>query len=326
MTIDFTGSQVGRTSHVYWGVDVASEKLDLAEYNAETIETFANDGGGIARLVQRISRRPAALIVVEATGGYQTDLVAALADGGLPVVVINPRQSRAFAAAIGELAKTDDIDARLLARYGHDVQPRPREIPPEKQRFLADLAARRRQLIAVRTAELNRRKQTRRPELIASLDAVLEVLDQQITALDEQLAQLIEADPQWQQQDEIIQSVPGVGAGTSRVLIADLPELGQLPHKPLGKLVGLAPLNRDSGKFRGKRMITGGRATVRCALYMAALSAIRCNAPIRRFYQHLRNAGKPFKLAITACMHKLLGILNALVRDHAKWRNPKMSP
>ena len=308
----------------WWGVDVASAKLDLACYGSTHVQSFENSPDGIQQLLDHVRQRPAATLVVEATGGYETALVVALAEAGLPVVLINPRQLRAFATAVGELAKTDAIDARIIARFAHDVHPEVRTLPAEKQRFFADLAARRRQLIALRTAELNRRKQTQRAELLASLEAVLDVLHKQIETLDEQLSQIIASDDQWRQRNEILQSVDGVGPATSHSLIADLPELGQLDHKQISKLVGVAPLNRDSGKFRGKRAITGGRGTVRCALYMAAFNAIRCNPQLQDFYKRLRAAGKPFKLAITACMRKLLTILNALVRDNVPWRKPAM--
>lgn len=308
-------------SGCYWGVDVASAKLDLACHGRGEVRSFQNSPSGIEALLAYVRKQPLALIVAEATGGYETPLITALAEAELPVVVINPRQLRAFATAVGELAKTDVIDARMIARFAHDVKPAQRTLPPENQRLFADLAGRRRQLIALRTAELNRRQQTHRPQLLASLDAILHALDEQIAAIDQQLADAIDADEEWRTRAGILRSVAGVGAATALTLIADLPELGQLDHKPLAKLVGVAPLNRDSGKFRGRRTILGGRATVRAALYMAAFNAIRCNAQLKHFYQRLRAAGKSYKLAITACMHKLLTILNAMVRDNVHWKN-----
>jgi transposase len=305
----------------FWGIDVSQATLDLAQHGSPRVQTFSNDDTGITLLLKHVQQQPVALLVVEATGGYERRLVVALHAAGLPVAVINPRQLRAFATAMGQLAKTDAIDARMIARFGHDARPQPREIPSEKQQLFADLAARRRQLIGLRTAELNRCQQTERPELQASLQAVLQVLGQQIEMLENQLSQLIAADPQWQQRDEILRSVAGVGPATSQTLIADLPELGRLDAKKLAKLAGVAPLNRDSGKLRGRRMIIGGRATVRSALYMAAFNAIRCNEQLRRFFQRLKAAGKPYKVALTACMHKLLTILNALVRNKQLWRN-----
>jgi transposase len=321
MKEDFTiGSTDIQLEGFYWGVDVASDKLDLASHGVAEVQPFENTAEGIEQLVAQVRRRRCALIVVEATGGYEIPLLAALAEAGLPVVQINPRQLRSFANAVGELAKTDTIDARLIARFAHDVRPPVRSLPTKEQRRFGDLAARRRQLIALRTAERNRRKKTAQPELITSIDAVLAVLEQQITLLDQQLAELVATDEEWQQRDKILQSVPGVGAVTSHLLLAELPELGQLEHRPLAKLVGLAPLNRDSGKLRGRRMILAGRGVVRAALYMAALSASRFNPQIRRFYQRLRQAGKPFKVAIAACMRKLLTILNALIRDRTTWK------
>lgn len=314
-----TGCQ---SNGVFWGVDVASDKLDLACHGVAEVRSFDNSAAGIQRLASCLCGKGPALIVVEATGGYETALVTALAKAGLSVVLVNPRQLRAFATAVGELAKTDAIDARIIARFAHDVQPEVRPLPTENQRFFADLASRRRQLIELRTAELNRRQQTSRPGPIASIDAVLNVLNQQIAALEQQLTELIASNDRWRQRDQILQSVAGIAAATSHTLIADLPELGRLDHKKIAKLVGVAPLNRDSGKFRGRRAIIGGRSTVRAALYMAAFNAIRCNPPIRDFYQRLRQAGKCYKVAITACMRKLLTILNALVRDHTTWRKP----
>ena len=318
-----THSTDAQSSGPCWGVDVASDKLDLACHGVEQVVTFENSAAAIERLVAEVE--DAALVVVEATGGYERLLVTALADAGLPVVVINPRQLRAFAIAVGELAKTDAIDARMIARFAHDVGPQVRPLAPQKQRFFADLAARRRQLIGLRTAERNRRRQAAQAELLASIDAVLAVLDQQITRLDEQLAELITLDQAWQQRDQIIQSVQGVAAVTSHTLIADLPELGQLNHKQITKLVGIAPVCRDSGKMRGRRAIAGGRGSVRTALYMAAVNAKRWNPQIRAFYERLRLAGKSYKVAITACMRKLLVILNALVRNNTPWRNPAMN-
>jgi transposase len=326
MKEDFTiGSSDIQSEGLLWGVDVASGKLDLACYGVAKVQSFENSAEGIEQLLAEVRRQPAALIVVEATGGYEIPLVAALAEADFPVVRINPRQLRSFATAVGELAKTDTIDARMIARFAHDVRPEVRLLPSKEQRLFADLAARRRQLVSLRTAELNRRKKTSNQQLVASIDAVLAVLQEQIAVLDKQLAELIASDEHWQQRDKILQSVPGVAAVTSHVLLADLPELGQLEHKPLAKLVGLAPLNRDSGKLRGRRTILAGRRTVRTALYMAAFSASRFNPLIRRFYQKLRQAGKPFKVAIAACMRKLLTILNAMIRDNTAWRKTDMN-
>jgi transposase len=284
--------------------------------------TFDNDSLGIAKLVEHLQARPNHRVVLEATGGYETPLVVALFQAGLPVIVVNPRNVRAFATATGELAKTDPIDARILARFGHDLKPECRPLPSEKERHFAGLATRRRQLIALRTAEKNRRKQTVEADLQASIDAVLKILGEQIELLEQRLSQLIAADDQWKERDHLLQSVSGVGPTTSHALIADLPELGKLDDRKLAKLVGLAPLNRDSGKLKRPRIIFGGRASVRATLYMATFNAYRRNPQIREFYQRLRANGKPFKVALTACMHKLLTILNAIVRNKTPWKNP----
>jgi len=310
----------------WWGVDVASQKLDLGCCGVDEVETFENSPEGIERLLWRVAAAPIALLVVEATGGYETALVIRLHEAGVPVVVINPRQLRAFAAAVGELAKTDKIDARMIARFGRDVRPEIRAIPAEKQRLLADLSARRQQLLELRTAETNRRKQAGRRELRDSIDAVLKVLDEQLADVDRQAAELVQTDPAWQERDRVLQSVKGLGPVTSLVLLAELPELGRLAHKQIAKLVGVAPLNRDSGKLRGRRIIVGGRSAVRSALYMAVFNGLRCNAQMREFYDRLRQAGKPFKVAITACMRKLLTILNAMIRDQTTWKNPTLNP
>jgi transposase len=305
----------------WWGVDVASEKLDLGCHGVMDVETFENSSAGIGQLLDRIVAEPVALLVVEATGGYETALVMRLDEAGLPVVVINPRQLRAFATACGELAKSDPIDARLIARFGHDMRPEIRPIPAEKQRLLADLVARRQQVLELRTAETNRRQQTVRRELQDSIDAVIEVLNEQLTDLVRQMAELIETDPEWRGRDRLLQSVKGMGPITSCVLVAELPELGRLDHKQIAKLVGVAPLNRESGKQRGRRSIVGGRSAVRAALYMAAFNAKRYNPQIREFYLRLRQAGKCYKVALTACMRKLLIVLNAIVRDQVPWKN-----
>lgn len=310
---------------VFWGVDVASAKLDLARHGEAQVVSFENSDDGIWQLVEHVRHEPMTLLVVEATGGYEVPLIAALEEAGLPVVRINPRQLRAFATAVGELAKTDTIDARLIARFAHDVRPVVRPLATQEQRFFASLAARRRQLVALRTAERNRRKKTSEPQLQASIDAVLAVIEEQVASLERQLSELIAADPQRRQRDRILQSVTGVAQVTSHVLLADLPELGQLEHKQIAKLVGVAPLNRDSGKLRGRRTIVAGRRNVRTTLYMATITATRFNPQIRQFYERLRQAGKPFKVAITACMRKLLTILNALVRDNIPWRKNAMT-
>jgi len=308
--------------HLCFGIDVASETLDLADFPNSMFDTFANDAEGIACIVQILQKQHVERIVVEATGGYEVSLVVALHEAKLPVVVINPRQARDYAHALGILAKTDRIDARVLARFAHDVQPPTRDFPDENARKLDAMLARRRQLLDLRTAELNRRHQARLPEIQRSIDSVVDLLNREIAEIDAQLASAIEADETWRMKDQLLQSVQGVGAVTSRALLAELPELGRLNRRQISSLVGVAPFNADSGRMHKPRAIRGGRASVRSALYMSAFNGIRCNPTLRAFYERLRQAGKKFKVAITACMRKLLTILNAILRNQTPWRSP----
>jgi len=308
--------------HLCFGIDVASETLDLADFPNSMFDTFANDAEGIACIVQILQKHAVERIVVEATGGYEVSLVVALHEAKLPVVVINPRQARDYAHALGILAKTDRIDARVLARFAHDVQPPTRDFPDENARKLDAMLARRRQLLDLRTAELNRRHQARLPEIQRSIDSVVDLLNREIDEIDAQLASAIEADETWRMKDQLLQSVQGVGAVTSRALLAELPELGRLNRRQISSLVGVAPFNADSGRMHKPRAIRGGRASVRSALYMSAFNGIRCNPTLRAFYERLRQAGKKFKVAITACMRKLLTILNAILRNQTPWRSP----
>jgi len=309
----------------FFGIDVSSQSLDLADFPASLAETFSNDPNGIARIVEHLRERPVARIVVEATGGYEVPLVLALHEARLPVVLVNPRQVRDYARALGILAKTDRIDAKVLARFAHDVQPPIREFPDENGRKLDALVSRRRQLLDLRTAELNRRHQANLPEIQRSIDSVVELLDRQLAEIDEQLARAIQASDTWRIKDQILQSVKGVGPATSHALLAELPELGRLNRREIASLVGVAPFNCDSGRLRKPRCIRGGRASVRSALYMAAFNAVRCNPQLRSFYERLRQAGKTFKVAITACMRKLLTTLNAILRDLTPWRDPTVA-
>ena len=311
--------------HLCFGIDVASETLELADFPNSMFDTFANDAEGIACIVQILQKQHVERIVVEATGGYEVSLVVALHEAKLPVVVINPRQARDYAHALGILAKTDHIDARVLARFAHDVQPPTRDFPDENARKLDAMLARRRQLLDLRTAELNRRHQARLPEIQRSIDSVVDLLNREIDEIDAQLASAIEADETWRMKDQLLQSVQGVGAVTSRALLAELPELGRLNRRQISSLVGVAPFNVDSGRMRKPRAIRGGRASVRSALYMSAFSGIRCNPTLRAFYERLRQAGKKFKVAITACMRKLLTILNAILHNLTPWRSPTIN-
>lgn len=246
-------------------------------------------------------------------------LAAELIAAGLPVAIVNPRQARHFAQALGLLAKTDAIDARVLALFAERVRPEPRPLPTEQEQALKDLVARRRQLVAMRTMEMNRGKRTADPDVTASITVLMEVLNEEIKRLDREIETRIRNSPVWRAREDRLISTPGIGKGTAAQLISMVPELGILDRRGIAALGGLAPMNRDSGTMRGKRTIRGGRSAVRAALYMATLSAIRYNPVIRAQYQRLTAAGKPCKVAMTACMRKLLTILNAMVRDNTAW-------
>lgn len=301
------------------GVDVAKDWLDLATSANSNIERLPHTAEGIAQVLQRARQTQAERITVEATGGWETPLVAALADAGLPVVVVNPRQVRAFARAVGRLAKTDRIDARVLCDFTCAVQPPLRPLKDEQATLLSALLARRQQLLTMRTAEKNRLALGAVGKVGKNLREHIKWLDRHLRDTDREIQRLIEASPVWQATADLLTSAPGIGATTARVLIGQLPELGHLNRKQIVALAGLAPYNRDSGHLRGQRMIWGGRKEVRQALYMATLAAVRSNPPIRDFYARLKANGKPSKVALTACMRRLLTILNAMVRDQRSW-------
>ncbi len=301
------------------GIDVAKATLDLALEPGGEVWSVTNDGAGVQELVSRLVPLAPTLIVLEATGGFEAAVVAAIASAGLPVVVANPRQVRDFAKACGRLAKTDAIDARILARFAERVRPAPRPLPTEAAQLLDALLTRRRQLVEMLTAETNRLGFARGP-VRRDISAHIRWLERRLGDVDGELAAAIQASPVWRAKDDLLQSVPGVGRVLSLTLLAELPELGRLSRREIAALVGVAPLNRDSGQRRGKRLVWGGRAPVRAVLYMGALAATRANPVIRGFYERLRTSGKPFKVALTACMRKLLTILNAMVRHDTRWR------
>jgi transposase len=302
----------------YIGVDVAKSHLDLAAHLSGQPWRVANDEAGISAIVTHLRELAPTLIVLEPTGGLELPLTAALAAAGLPVAVVNPRQVRDFAKATGRLAKTDRLDARVLAHFAHGVRPTPRPLPDAQTQELADLVTRRHQLVQMLTAEKNRLASTRLP-LRQRVQAHIRWLKQELSDADKQLSTTIQDSPLWRAKDDLLQSVQGIGPVVSITLMADLPELGTMEHQKIAGLVGLAPLNRDSGLLRGKRRIWGGRARVRAALYMATLVATRHNPVIKAFYQRLLAAGKVKKVALTACMHKLLTILNAMVKHNRPW-------
>jgi transposase len=312
-------------SGMYVGVDVAKAELVVAARPSDERWSVANDERGARTLAERLKRDAPALVVLEATGGYELAAVAALAAAGLPVVVANPRQVRDFARATGQLAKTDRIDAGVLALFAERVRPEVRPLPNEEAQELDAVLTRRRQLLEMLTAERNRLGQVagrgRRP-VKKSLKAHIAFLERELRVADTDLGAMVRASPAWREKDDLLRSVPGVGPVLSLTLLAELPELGRLSRREVAKLAGVAPLARDSGTLRGHRYVHGGRASVRAVLYMAALVATRRNPVIRAFYERLLAAGKPKKLALVACMRKLLTILNAMARSGVRWEAP----
>ena len=306
---------------VFVGIDVAKDRLDVHVQPSGEAFAVARDGEGVARLTERLAALKPALVVSEATGGFEQVVAGSLAAAGLPIVVVNPRQIRDFARALGKLAKTDRIDAEIIALFAERVRPELRALPDAQARLLGELVARRRQLIEMMTAEGNRARQVETRRVKKRIDRHRDVLQAELSEIEAELDETIRGTPIWRDKDDLLKSVPGVGDALARTLIADLPELGQLDRKKIAALVGVAPFNRDSGTLRGKRTVWGGRAAIRATLYMAALVASRRNPVIAAFYKRLLAAGKAKKLALTACMRKLLTILNAIVRDQKPWQN-----
>lgn len=304
------------------GIDVAKGTLDVFVRPSDAAWTAANDEAGIRSVVEQLRSLAPTQVVIEATGGYELAVVTALAAAALPVVVVNPRQVRDFAKATGRLAKTDRLDAAILARFAEVVQPEARVLATADQHALDAVLTRRRQLIDMLTAERNRLGQVfgrGDTPVWKSLRTHIAFLERELRTTDRALTDRIHQSPLWRDRDDLLQRAPGVGPVLSRTLRAALPELGHFHRKAIAALVGVASMNRDSGRRRGKRMIFGGRAPVRTALYMGALTAMRCNPVIRAFYHRLVAAGKPKKVALTACMRKLLSILNAMVRQGTRW-------
>lgn len=307
------------------GIDVSKTHLDLARLNSDGTVRYANDPHGLDELTRTLAREGPELVVLEATGGYEMALVEALQRVKVPAAVVNPRQVRDFARASGKLAKTDALDAKVLAWFGATMRPAP--LPPidASQSAIAALVARRRQVIEMLIAESNR--------LEHATQGIRRHIEQHVLGLKSQLAQLdaalalaVEASPALRRRNQILTSVTGIGRLTAAVLIAELPELGTIGNKQIAALVGVAPFNQDSGRHRGERHIAGGRHSVRCALYMAALVGVRFNPALHGFYQRLRDSGKPAKVALVAAMRKLIIILNALVRDDALWQPNRLIP
>jgi transposase len=309
---------------LFIGIDVAKDSLAVASSPAGITLAVPNSPQGRRDLIKVLKDRTVALVVLEATGGYERSVAADLLEAGFSTVVANPRQVRDFAKGLGELAKTDPIDAKVLARFAQIVQPKPRPAASAQQAELAELVNRRRQLVATLTQESNRAEMARLQRVRRSIQKIERLLEDEIARLDDDIAKLIQADETLSSKDKILRSTPGVGPGTSSMLLSHLPELGQLNRQEVAALVGVAPWDIRSGRWTGQSRIWGGRADVRSVLYMAALAARRCNPTIKAFAKRLEAQGKAFKIVLTACMRKLLIILNSMIRSNTSWR-PKNS-
>lgn len=305
-------------SDLYVGIDVSKKMLDVDSYPQSHQMQFSNDEAGCQELCAKLLELTPRSVIVEATGGLEIAVVGALAMAGLAVVVINPKQGRDFAKAIGVLAKTDTVDARVLARFGEAVKPPCRPFKEGELRQLEEVLMRRRQLVDMATAEQNRKHQAS-ARMAKEIDEHLQWLKRRIQGADTDLGNAIKASPVWQAKASLLDSIPGVGKVTICTLLAQLPELGTLNRREISALVGVCPYSRDSGAYRGKRRIWGGRAAVRSALYMATLVAIRFNARLKQVYERLLAAGKLKKVALVACMHKMLIIMNAMLRNNTEW-------
>jgi transposase len=316
---DEEGSQKMATQH-WVGIDVSKAVLDVHELPLGESWSVANDGRGIAALVKRVASLPDALVILEATGGYQHEAAVELSRGGIAVAIVNPRQVKDFGRALGQLAKTDKISAEVLALFGERVRPEARFLSDSRQELLSALVQRRRQLLEMLTAEKNRLGMTRARVVQGEVRKHIQWLEKRLKDTDRQIDESIRESPLWRAKEDLLRSVPCIGPATTRTLLADLPELGHLNRKQISALVGVAPFARDSGTLRGRRSVWGGRAPVRAGLYMATLVGVRHNPTLRAHYQHLIAAGKCPKVALVACMRKLLVILNAILRTQTPWR------
>lgn len=310
-----------KANQLYVGIDVSKATLDVAFGSDGEVTQVGNDETGVKGLVSRLQALSPSLVVMEATGGYEWLVAAALAGRGIPVAVVNPRQVRDFAKAIGALAKTDRIDARVLARFGEAVQPEPRPLPTPEAKELEEFLSRRRQIVDMLTMEKNRLAIAATKRMKKSIEKHITWLEEALRRSNDDIDTAVKASPVWREKEDLLRSVPGIGPVTARTLLAHLPELGTLSRRQIAALVGVAPLNRDSGTMQGTRTCWGGRAELRQLLYMAALAGVRRNDVIRTTYRALRARGKKPKVALVACMRKLLTILTAMVRDGRRW-NP----
>ena len=310
---------VETTAERFVGIDVSKARVDVHVRPDGTVFGCATDPEGLGTLVARLQPLSPCLVVLEASGGYEGVVAAALAAAGLPVAIVNPRQVRKFAGALGRLAKTDAIDAAVIAHFAQAVRPTARPLPDDLALRLAELMARRRQLVVMINAEKQRLAKAQDRIAQRSFKALLKTLQAERQRIDKAIDKRIEASPVWCAQQDLLKSVPGIGEVVARTLIVELPELGRVDRHQIAALAGVAPMNRDSGRYRGKRKLQGGRVAVRAPLYMACLVAIRYNPALRAFYCRLRKAGKPARLALVAAMRKLLTILNAMLRDGKSW-------
>jgi transposase len=308
------------------GIDIAKDRLDVAVHPSGEHAVFPRDAAGLDALLDRLRPLAPELIALEATGGYETIVAATLGAAGLPVVVVNPAQVRDFARALGKRAKTDPIDAAVIAHFAAATRPEPRPLPDAATQLLADLLARRRQIIAMVVAERQRLSRLQEPRLRRSIDRLVAALQRELSEIDGAINEAVRASPTWREREALLASVPGVGTTIARTLMAELPELGSLDRREVAALAGLAPWTRQSGQWKGRAFTGGGRAVVRAALFMGAITAIRHNPPLKAFRDRLVAAGKPRLVAIIAVARKLLTILNAIVRDNQPWRIAEICP
>jgi len=302
------------------GIDVSRDRLDVHLQPIGRAFAVPRTGEGLEQLLAELRPLGPTLVVLEATGGFELTTAAAVAGAGLPLAVVNPRQIRDFARATGRLAKTDALDAKVIALFAERVRPDPRPLADAERQILAELVTRRRQVVEMIGMETNRSRQARAPRVLRTIKATLKTLQAQLTDLDDEIDQTVRGSPVWRASDDLLTSVPGIGDITARTLIAELPELGHLNRRRIAALVGVAPINRDSGHLRGRRAIAGGRASVRKSLFMATLTAIRWNPVLKAHYQQLIARGRPKMVAVIACARRLLGILNAIIRSGSPWQ------
>ena len=302
------------------GIDVSKDRLDVAVRPSGEAFAVERNAAGLEQLTARLNALAPHVVALEATGGFETVAAAALAAAGLPVVVVNPAQIRAFAKAIGQRAKTDPIDAAVIAHFAEATKPEPRPLPDEATRLLADLVSRRRQIIEMIVAERQREKRMPVPRLRKSIARLLKALEKELASLDGDIDDAVRGSPAWREKEDLLASAPGVGPVIARTLIAELPELGRLGRKQIAALAGLAPFTRQSGRWRGRSFIGGGRTAVRTVLFMGAMNAKRCNPVLKAFFDRLVAAGKPKMVALIAVARKLLTILNAILRDNRPWK------